>query len=292
MFFRQFLLLHKSDRQVIALLLVLALVGVAVIMLTGRGEQTAQPEAVADSDSIARPQAPVTAYRQEPAFVAERFPFDPNTADSTQLLRLGLQSWQVRGIYKYRSRGGIYREKEDFARVPGLTVGQYRQLEPYIRIGRDYQPAAAVIVKKREEERDSVYRSHKLADHETVDLALADTTQLQLVPGIGSYYARRIADYGRRLGGYVSIDQLDEIEGFPTGSKRFFVMGEPHVQLLNLNRLSLNELRRHPYINYYQARAIVDYRRQHGPLSSLDDLRLLRDFPQEARDRLAPYVEF
>ena len=28
----------------------------------------------------------------------ETFPFDPNTADSTQLLRLGLQPWQVRNI--------------------------------------------------------------------------------------------------------------------------------------------------------------------------------------------------
>ena len=64
----------------------------------------------------------------------ERFPFDPNTADSTQLLRLGLQPWQVRNIYKYRAKGGIYRQKEDFAKLYGLTVKQYRELEPYIQI--------------------------------------------------------------------------------------------------------------------------------------------------------------
>jgi DNA uptake protein ComE-like DNA-binding protein len=61
---------------------------------------------------------------------------------------------------------------------------------------------------------------------------------------------------------------------------------------LSLNRLSLNELKRHPYINYYQARAIVEYRRLHGSLTSLEDLRLLRDFRPEDLDRLAPYVEF
>ena len=33
----------------------------------------------------------------------ETFPFDPNTADSTTLLRLGLAPWQVRAIYKYRA---------------------------------------------------------------------------------------------------------------------------------------------------------------------------------------------
>ena len=56
--------------------------------------------------------------------------------------------------------------------------------------------------------------------------------------------------------------------------------------------MSLDELRRHPYINYYQAKAIVDYRRLHGKLSSLDDLRLSPDFPPEAIRRLEPYVEY
>jgi nucleotidyltransferase/DNA polymerase involved in DNA repair len=54
--------------------------------------------------------------------------------------------------------------------------------------------------------------------------------------------------------------------------------------------IDANELRQHPYINYYQARAIVDYRRQHGPLKSLKELSLLPDFPDEAIRRLEPYV--
>ncbi len=44
--------------------------------------------------------------------------------------------------------------------------------------------------------------------------------------------------------------------------------------------------------NFLQARAIADYRRLHGPLKSLDDLRLLREFPPEAIERLRPYVEY
>ena len=65
--------------------------------------------------------ARTTYYAVAPNHRAERFCFDPNTADSTQLLRLGLQPWQVRNIYRYRARGGIYRTREDFARLYGLT---------------------------------------------------------------------------------------------------------------------------------------------------------------------------
>ena len=231
----------------------------------------------------------------------ERFPFDPNTADSTQLLRLGLQPWQVRNIYKYRAKGGIYRQKKDFARLYGLTVKQYRELEPYIQISADYQPAASLFggnERKEGTERnerngtDSLRYPVKLKDDEHVVLNTADTSALMRVPGIGSFYAKEIVRHGRWLGGYVSIDQLDEIDGFPQEAKKYFVVQHAAPKKLNVNKLSLNELRRHPYINFYQAKAIVDYRRLHGDIKSLDDLRLSRDFPPEAIKRLEPYVEY
>ena len=230
----------------------------------------------------------------------ERFPFDPNTADSTQLLRLGLQPWQVRNIYKYRAKGGIYRQKEDFAKLYGLTVKQYRELEPYIRISSDYQPAATLV--ETRESRDSRNSSDtrdssllypiKIKENEHVVLNTADTTQLRTVPGIGTYYAKEIVRHGQWLGGYVSVDQLDEIEGFPQESKKYFVIQGASPKKLNVNKLSLQQLRKHPYINYYQAKTILDYRRLHGKITSLDDLRLSKDFPPEAIRRLEPYVEF
>ena len=123
-------------------------------------------------------------------------------------------------------------------------------------------------------------------------LNTADSTALKTVPGIGPYFARKIIQYGERLGGYVSVDQLDEIEDFPLDAKDYLVIETPSPKKLNVNKLSLNDLKRHPYINYFQARAITDYRRLHGPLKSLDDLRLIKDFSPEAIARLTPYVEF
>jgi DNA uptake protein ComE-like DNA-binding protein len=229
----------------------------------------------------------------------ERFPFDPNTADSTQLRRLGLQNWQIRNIYKFRAAGGIYRKPLDFARLYGLTVKEYRELEPYIRISSDYLPAATLVKEASATtsapRRDTMKVRHypeKISEAEHIILNTADTTELMKVPGIGPYFARKIVAYGRRLGGYVSVSQLDEIEDFPVDSKRFFVIEGPAPQKLNVNKLSLNELKRHPYINFFMARTITDYRRLHGALHSLNDLRLTRDFPPEVIARLEPYVEF
>ena len=51
---------------------------------------------------------------------------------------------------------------------------------------------------------------------ETVSLNTADTTALKRIPGIGSYYASRIADYRKKLGGFASAEQILEADvGIP-----------------------------------------------------------------------------
>ena len=226
----------------------------------------------------------------------ERFAFDPNTADSTQLLRLGLQSWQVRNIYRYREAGGVFHKPQDFARLYGLTLKQYRQLEPYIRIAKEYNMMARDYIsdeKPAAPQRDSLVRPQKLSPQERVAVNQADTTLLQRVPGIGPYYARRIVSYRQRLGGYYRMEQLLEIEGFPESALGYFsIADDAVVRKLNVNRLSLNELRQHPYMGYYRAKQIVDFRRTHGRISSLNELSLSKDFTPEVIERLEHYVEY
>lgn len=294
--FKDFFYIRKSDRKALLFVLCVMTVALVVILLTeSRTDST--PQYAADT---LQQQRLYGNYDQEPRYyqteggrTVERFPFDPNTADSTQLLRLGLRPWQVRNIYKYRQKGGIYRKKEDFARLYGLTVKEYRELEPYIRISSDYTtPASALVGEEERYERDTLKYPIKTEVPQSVNLNTTDTMLLRKVPGIGEAFARRIVRYGQRLGGYVSPEQLREIEDFPESAIPYFVVQQPHTQKINLNKLTLNQLQRHPYINFYQAKAITEYRRLRGPLQSLQDLKLLKDFPPEAIQRLEPYVEF
>ena len=287
----------RNDRKIAIALLLLAVAFAAFFWMVGDYNESEDGSAISFSAKNKTQnhrqirQRPVQYYATESQKV-ERFPFDPNTADSTQLLRLGLQPWQVRNIYRYRAKGGIYRQKEDFARLYGLTVKQYRELEPFIRISSDYLPASTVVSKQMPMERDTLRYPVKIQENEHVVLNTADTAQLKKVPGIGSYYANEIIRYRQRLGGYVSIDQLDEIEDFPQDAKRYFVIADAHPKCMNINRLTLQQLRRHPYINFYQAKAIADYRRLHGNIKSLNELRLVKDFTDEAIRRLEPYIEY
>jgi DNA uptake protein ComE-like DNA-binding protein len=290
--------MNRNDRRIAQTAIAIATLVLIALWLTGNSNM-ATTVATAANDSITQQHDTVRKgyYRRSlainvgdvPTRHMEEFPFDPNTADSTQLLRLGLQPWQVRSIYRYRARGGVFRSKRDFAQLYGLTKKDYLRLEPYIRISDDYQPASTLFSK---EERDTLRYPTKLKDGDHVVLNTADTTQLMKVPGIGSYYAKEIIRHGKWIGGYVSVDQLDEIEGFPPTAKKYFVVSHPTPQRLNINKLTLQQLRRHPYINYYQAKAIVDYRRLYGDIKSLQDLRFSKAFPEDAIQRLEPYVEY
>lgn len=234
-------------------------------------------------------------YAQPEGRSVERFAFDPNTADSTMLLRLGLQPWQVRNIYRFRTRGGIYRQPSDFARLYGLTAKQYRELEPYIHISAEYQPASEVYATTpvhEEYPRDTLRYPLKLKPGQQIVLNHADTTMLKKVPGIGSSWAKAIVGYGNRLGGYCRVNQLLEIEGFPESALPYFRIDHPQLVKIKVNTSSVSKLRRHPYINFYQARAIFDYVRLHGPLKDIHQLNLLPEFPPQALERLAPYLEY
>ena len=328
MTFREIFYINKSDRIAFIGVLAMILLYLGFVFFfggdddlsTSSSQLMSEEKITGDQEPHASRQAKDQSYYAVPAQEVERFAFDPNTADSTQLLRLGLQPWQVRSIYRYRSKGGVFREPSDVARLYGLTQKQYRELLPYIRISADYRPAAELVgprgksgfyassagrneastidgntvaADKNETTAPSrVGYPVKLKAGEHVDLNLADTTALKQVPGIGSYYARRIASYGKQLGGYVSAEQLLEIEGFPEDALPYFQVSAGNIHKLNVNTLSLSKLRQHPYLNFYQARAICDYRRLKGPLHSLDDLKMLPEFPADVIARLRPYVSF
>lgn len=305
--FRDFHYVRRSDRRVIFFLLAVFIV-VSLALLVFHGKETMYT-ASGNDDSAAvgwrdyrhgyykYRRGKGNKYYAVRGRAVSRFPFDPNTADSTELLALGLEPWQVRNIYKYRAKGGVFRKKEDFGRVYGLTNRQYRELAPLIRIGSDYQPYTSRGYQNVPygEAPDSVPGRRfpaKLRQGERIDLNDADTVLLLKVPGIGPYFARQIVHNRKMLGGFYSVRQLLEIQDMPEEALPYFEVNPAKVHRLNVNKLSLVELRRHPYINYYQAKAIVDYRRLYGEIHDMGQLKLMKYFTPDDFERLRHYIEY
>lgn len=237
------------------------------------------------------------------AHLAEKlFPFDPNHDDSLTLSRIGLSGWQIKNMMRYRQKGGKWRSPDDFARLYGLKDADFRRLRPYIRIAEADRRGRYVPFERYDSynngapmpERPQYEHKDRLQEGEVLPINSADTTQLKRLPGIGSYYAKKIVNYRERMGGFVSVRQVEEIEGLPAGISRWFVLDgdENAVKKIRINKATFSQLVRHPYLSYDQVKDIVNHIRQYGPLKSWRDLRLYKEFTDKDFARLAPYFSF
>ena len=285
--------------------------------------RTGKENSIAQTQNVVYNASPVSAssrYYAVDTSLPESFTFDPNEADSTQLLRLGLAPFQVRSIYRYRAKGGRFSTKDDFRRVYRLTNEQWEHLSPLIRIAKKYQlvdlsqqkhPAYSQSYAEkvaRDDSQDSIVQLSdtllqinrskqtypvKLSGDETMDINTADSAQLCRVPGIGPYFARQIIKYRRQLGGYVATEQLLQIENFPADAIAWLVISDTvGLQRLNVNKLSTRKLMKHPYMGYYRASDIENHKRIYGRVENIDALRKMPHFTDEDIRRLLPYLEF
>lgn len=218
-------------------------------------------------------------------------PFDPNTTDSIGFLDLGLPSWMAKNILRYRAKGGKFRVPEEFKKIYGLTEEQYAILLPYIYINDASVKRDTVRLLARESQRDST-KVYKYPTGTVIDLNEADTTELKKIPGIGSGIARMIVGYRRQLGGFYDIEQLKEIQINTRELRPWLMIGKNKIQQLNLNKASIERLRAHPYINFYQAKVMVEYRKKKGSLKSLKQLALYEEFTEEDLKRISHYICF
>lgn len=128
---------------------------------------------------------------------------------------------------------------------------------------------------------------------EPLDLNAVDSAELVRLPGIGPATAMKIIRYRERLGGYSGISQLAEIEGLPDSLMKWFIITDTiPIRQIQVNRATLAELRRHPYIDFYQARAIVEYRGERGVIKGPEQLSFMEEFTARDLERLLPYLDF
>lgn len=240
----------------------------------------------------------------------KNFNFDPNTASVEQFESLGLPKFIAERIEKYRSKGGKFRKKEDFAKIYGILPDTYERLEPYITLPSaddeslrtpqaevtNVERAVAATSPSEDKTIENKPISPKTSTKQPVrfDLNTGDTTDFMKIKGIGSGYAKRIIKFRDMLGGFASAEQIKETYGLPPETvEEILKYGflKSGVKKLKINQISLTDFR-HPYLKYHQAKAIIAYRDQHGAFKSSEDLKQIKVLEEATILKILPYVEF
>ncbi len=185
-----------------------------------------------------------------------------------------------------------------------LILSQQPKEEFTLKVPNDYAEWQAQLNQKKEQERQDYLQNRikyarpyqpKMKEGETIELNSADTTQLKMIPKIGSGYANRIVNYRTKLGGFVKIEQLEEVWGMDTylySQVIPFLTLDAKCDSIYINKDTFEQLIQHPYLNYKQALVIEDIRTRKGTIKSLNRLSLLDEFKKKDIERLKDYISF
>jgi competence protein ComEA len=214
------------------------------------------------------------------------FFFDPNTALENDFIRLGFSASVANRIIRYRASGGKFKVKADLLKIYGMDSLAYAGLKAYINLPED---KLSDIVSDKS---FPIKRETAIAKS---DLNKADTAQLDKVYGIGRKLSARIIKYRNRLGGFVSLGQLNEVYGLDSAviqriSERFIIENQFMPVQININDTAEKGLASHPYLSFKLAKSITAYRFQHGRFTSVDDLAKMQLLSEGDLKRIKPYL--
>ena len=214
----------------------------------------------------------------------------PENLSLTDWQRLGLSPKQAASILRFKDKYGLksYRQMQSIRVLPSALLEKIKdslvfdevKANKFTTEGESPKITSSITVK---------------SDHKIQQLDLNEATEAMLValPGVGVYTAQKIIAYRERLGGFLNVDQLQEIKGLKMEvleNIRPYAQINTTVQKIKINEVSLERLKQHPYLSWNQANSIIKMRTQKGKFNAINELKESVLIDDETYKKLLPYV--
>ena len=220
-------------------------------------------------------------YSKKKKYKAPDSRFNPNTYTLSDWKNLGLSEKQSLVVLKFTSRG-IYSE-QDLKRIFVIP-------DILFELIRD-----SVIYPERFQNSPNQESLKKQAKQITlINLNTADTTEFMKIYGIGAFYAKQIIRYREKLGGFFKKEQLFEVWKMTTEAydkiKDHVFISEKDVKRININSVTIEELKVHPYLKWNQANSIIKMRIQRNGFKNIEEIKESVLIDSETYEKLFPYL--
>ena len=205
--------------------------------------------------------------------------FNPNDYSLDDWMALGLSVKQSQSILNFVQRG-IY-SNSALEKIYVMPTEVYDLIKDSTYYEKQITEFTAI--------KDSVVKPLPL-----LEINAASKEDLIELNGVGEFYAKQILKYKNELGGFVFLEQLLEVWKMRLETYEKLLpqlsIDTNKIKKINVNTCSLEDLRSHPYLDYYQANSIIKMRMQKDGYNELQEILESKLINEEEFQRLLPYL--
>ena len=213
-------------------------------------------------------------------YLAPATRFNPNQYQLSDWMALGLSEKQSQAVLNFVKRG-IYSNRS-LQKIYALPQQAYHLLKD------------STYYEIEQRSYESKEGQHSPEVKPLLEINSASRDELMGLSGIGVFYAKQIIKYRDELGGFRFKEQLLEVwkmrlETYEKVLPQIY-FDTSKINKINLNSCSVEILKSHPYLDYYQANSVFKMRQQKGRYISFDELLESKLIDEEQYKRILPYL--
>lgn len=222
------------------------------------------------------------------------YAFNPNFITDYKAYKLGMSVKEIDRLLAFRKENKYVNSAKEFQEVTKISDSLLDVISPLFKFPNWVKNKSSQKMERNEFVKEPVYKKEKI-----IVLDINDATQEDLVKiyGIGEALSLRILKQREVLGGFVSMEQMNEVWGLSPEvvkelTAHFKVVIPSSLKKISINEASLKELAKFPYFRYALAKEIVTYRSMNGNINNIEDLSKIKGFPIEKAKIISLYLEF
>lgn len=222
--------------------------------------------------------------------VPKIYPFNPNFITDFKGYKLGMSVTEIDRLLEFRKTGRYVNSAAEFQQVTQVSDSLLNAIVPYFKF-----PDWVRNKYKSKNWQQQPFEKKKAKVQ--LDINSASREDLKKVYGIGDGLSERILKEKEKLGGFVSMEQMNDVWGLSPEvieslNKGFKIGILPEIKKIKINEASVKELSQFPYFRYALAKSIVTFRTMNGRIKDTEDLIKISGFPVDKLKIIALYLEF
>ncbi len=208
------------------------------------------------------------------------YPYNPNFINDYKGYVLGMSIKEIDRLHIFRKTNKYVNSAKEFQRVTQVSDSLLKALSPKFKFP-DWVNNSSSNQKK-----------YSKTYQKEINKTTAKDILCQTKINYKTCY--RIIDFRNQLGGFVTLNQLQDVykitaEDVRKIKEKFHLKRIPQIQKINLNLANVKTLSENAYISEYLASNIVEERMLRDGFLKISDLKFVKNFPEDKYEHIKIY---